>query len=54
MEPGNPRGSFNVLREDVSDLRSEMSNGSIEIRGRLDASAAGQQQIVELIQGLAR
>ena len=58
--------SFNALREDFTDLRGEVNdlradmnsrfervdNGFIEMRGRLDAAAAGQQQIVELIQGM--
>lgn len=58
--------SFNALREDMRDLRVDMNNrfarvderfarvdnGFIEIRGKLDAAAAGQQQIVELIQTL--
>ena len=41
------------MREDLTDLRSqltgmqsEMQNGFTEMRGRLDAAAAGQQQIV--------
>jgi chromosome segregation ATPase len=58
--------SFNALREDMRDLRADMNdrfarvderftrvdNGFIEIRGKLDAAAAGQRQIVELIQAL--
>lgn len=56
--------SFNALREDFVDLRSHMDEGFAqvdqefakvdrgftEIRGRLDATAAGQQQIVDLLQ----
>lgn len=45
-------GSLTALREDLNDLRTEMNDGFIEIRGRLDATAAGQQRIVELIQDL--
>jgi hypothetical protein len=37
--------SFNALREDVND-------GFMEMRSKLDAPAAGQQHIVELIQGV--
>ena len=37
------------LRAEVSDLRDQMSTGFIEMRGRLDATAAGQQRIVELL-----
>lgn len=44
--------SFNALREDFVDLRSHVDQGFIEMRGRLDGAAAGQQHIVELIQGL--
>lgn len=53
------REDFNNLRTDVNDLRIDMKNGFtqghngfIEMRGRLDAAAAGQQQIVGLIQTL--
>jgi hypothetical protein len=56
--------SFNALREDFVDLRSHMDQGFAkvdrefakvdrgftEIRGKLDATAAGQQQIVDLLQ----
>jgi hypothetical protein len=51
--------SFNALREDMTDLRTEMherfahvDNGFIEVRGKLDATAAGQQQIVNILQRL--
>src|SRR5262249_27894354 len=51
--------SFNVMREDFTDLRNDFTglrnhvdNGFIEIRGRLDAAAAGQQQIVTLLNRL--
>jgi hypothetical protein len=57
---------LNAMREDLTDLRSrvddgfagienrltEMQNGFIEVRGRLDATAAGQQQIVSLLNTL--
>ena len=48
--------SFNALREDLVDLRTHVNNGFTtvdqsftEIRGRLDAAAAGQQEIVRLL-----
>ena len=55
--------SFNAMREDISDLRSQMNNGFaemrsgfaevdrgfIEIRGRLDATAAGIEQIANML-----
>jgi hypothetical protein len=57
---------LNAMREDLTDLRSrvddgfarmqngftEMQNGFIGMRGRLDAAAAGQQQIVGLLNTL--
>lgn len=49
--------SFNALREDILDLRADfvglrehVDQGFIEIRGKFDAAAAGQQHIVELLQ----
>jgi len=58
--------SFNALREDLTDLRSRVDtgfarivdafarvdNGFIEVRGKLDATATGQQQIVTLLERL--
>ncbi len=65
--------SFNAMREDMTDLRTEMragftrvdqhldlvdrhldqvDSGFIGIRGKLDAAAAGQQQIVDILQRL--
>lgn len=51
--------SFNALREDMNDRFArvderfnQVDNGFIEIRGKLDAAAAGQQRIVELIEAL--
>ncbi|OLT15819.1 hypothetical protein BJF78_15675 [Pseudonocardia sp. CNS-139] len=48
--------SFNAMREDLNDLRQRVENGFAqvddnfaEVRGRLDATAAGQQQIVDLL-----
>jgi hypothetical protein len=54
---------LNAMREDLSDLRSRMDDiddglgslrrytedGFTDIRGRLDATAAGQQQIVGML-----
>lgn len=49
--------SFNALREDLRDLRTHVDerfvrvdDGFTEMRGKLDATAAGQRQIVDLIQ----
>jgi chromosome segregation ATPase len=44
--------SFNATREDLNDLRSEMQHGFTEMRGKLDATATGQQQIVNLLNTL--
>lgn len=41
--------SFNAHREDLNDLRTRMDTGFAEVRGRLDAAAAGQEQIVALL-----
>ena len=52
--------SFNALREDLTDLRrhvddrfGQVDTGFIEIRDKLDASAAGQQRIVEILERLS-
>jgi hypothetical protein len=52
--------SFNALREDFVDLRNDFAGlrdhvdrGFTEMRGRLDAVAAGQQEIVDLLQTLS-
>jgi hypothetical protein len=49
--------SFNALRQDFVDLRQDfvdlsthVDNGFIEMRGNFDVMAAGQDQIVELLQ----
>ncbi|BBZ11638.1 hypothetical protein [Mycobacterium branderi] len=44
--------SFNALREDFVDLRTHVDQGFTEMRGKFDATAAGQQHIVDLIQAL--
>ena len=48
--------SFNAMREDVADLRTEVGdlrnyteNGFAEMRGKFDAAAASQQQIVDML-----
>jgi predicted nucleic acid-binding Zn-ribbon protein len=60
------REDLTDLRTEVTDLRTQMndrfaevdsrfaevSNGFIEMRGKLDAAAAGQQQIVSLLSTL--
>ncbi len=44
--------SFNAMRDDLTDLRRRADNGFTEIRGKLDAAAAGQQQVVDLLNTL--
>lgn len=44
--------SFNALREDMTDLRDRIDTGFAQIRGTLDATATGQQQIVDLVANL--
>jgi hypothetical protein len=44
--------SFNALREDMTDLRGHVDTGFTEMRGKLDATATNQQQIVDLLTAL--
>lgn len=46
-------GAFNALRADMNDRFGRVDKGFIEMRGRFDAAAAGQQEIVRLIQELS-
>jgi len=46
--------SFNATREDLADLRKQTADGFSEMRGKLDATAAGQQQIVDLLDALTQ
>lgn len=56
---GATTSSFNAMREDLVDLRRAMNDGFArvddgftEMRGKLDGTAAGQQQIVALLNTL--
>jgi uncharacterized protein (DUF885 family) len=40
---------LNALREDLNDLRSHVDDGFVEMRGKLDATAAGLQQITTML-----
>lgn len=40
---------LNAMRADMTGLREHVDHGFLEMRGRLDAAAAGQQQIVDLL-----
>jgi chromosome segregation ATPase len=42
--------SFNALRQDFVDIRTHVDHGFTEMRGKFDVMAAGQDQIVELLQ----
>jgi flagellar motor switch protein FliG len=44
--------AFNAMREDFTDLRTKVNDGFIEMRGKLAAAAAGQQQVVTLLHTL--
>ncbi len=46
------RQDFAELRGEFSDLRDHVDSGFVEMRGKFDATAAGQQQIVELLNGI--
>ena len=53
--------SFNALRQDFVDLREhvdrkfeQVDQGFMEMRGRFDAAAAGQQRIVDLLTTIMR
>lgn len=40
---------LNAMREDLGGLREQMQSGFAEVRGALDATAAGQQQVAALL-----
>lgn len=46
------REDFVDLRQDFSDFQDDVGRGFAEMRGRLDATAAGQQRIFDLIESL--
>lgn len=46
------RHDFTDLRHDFSRLEDHVDRGFIEMRGKFDATAAGQQHIIDLIQRL--
>jgi phage-related minor tail protein len=43
---------LNAMREDLTDLRTQVDTGFSEMRGKLDATAGGQQKIVTLLDTL--
>jgi chromosome segregation ATPase len=44
--------SFNAMREDFADLRGDVGRLRGEMRSKFDMTAAGQQQIVGMLQTL--
>ena len=44
--------SFNAMREDLADQRTQMNTGFAEMRGKLDATAAGIGGITTLLNTL--
>jgi chromosome segregation ATPase len=46
------RKNFTDLRVEVTDLGTQMNNGFIEIRSKFDATAAGMEQIANLLNTL--
>lgn len=47
------RKDFVDLRKDFADLSDHVDRGFTEMRGKFDAAAAGQQQIVDLLHNLS-
>ncbi|MGD9618313.1 MAG: hypothetical protein AB7G47_11775 [Mycolicibacterium sp.] len=41
---------FNAMRQDFVDLRQDVDRGFTEMRSKFDVAAAGQRQIVALLQ----
>ena len=46
------RQDFAELRGEFGELRDHVDSGFVEMRGKFDATAAGQQQIVDLLNGI--
>ena len=44
--------SFNAMRADLTDVQAEVRTGFTEVRGRLDGTAAGLEQITSLLNTL--
>ena len=43
---------FTAMRADLTDLREHVDRGFGEMRGKFDAAAAGQQQIVDILSSM--
>ena len=44
--------SFNAIRQEMNERFAHVDDGFAEMRGKFDAAAAGQQQIVEMLNTL--
>jgi len=44
--------SFNAMRSDLTDLQTEIRTGFTQVRGQLDGTAAGLEQITGLLNAL--
>ena len=44
--------SFNAMRSDLTDLQAEIRTGFTQVRGQLDGTAAGLEQIAGLLNAL--
>ncbi len=44
--------SFNAMRSDLTDLQTEIRTGFTQVRGQLDGTAAGLEQITGLLNTL--
>lgn len=42
----------NATRQDITGMRAHVDNGFAEVRGRLDAAAAGHEQLVTMLNTL--
>jgi ABC-type transporter Mla subunit MlaD len=48
------RQDFVDLRQDFVDLTNQVDRGFTEMRGKFDGTAAGLQQITQLLQAIAK
>ena len=46
--------SFNAMRQDFVDLRDHVDKGFAEMRGRFDGTAAGLQQVAQLLDAVLK
>lgn len=46
--------SFNAMRQDFVDLRDHVDRGFTEMRGRFDGTAAGLEQVAQLLDAVLK